>query len=286
MYISFLEAREMLEQELQTAYETVNHLKQELADSQEKISLKLILEAEREKHIKALQEKAVQFEKVLKKHEERPQTSTAGTNTEETPDETELLKIKYEAELAEKEIQIREALKREYDAKILHLRQEIEATNRNNVAESNLCNECEFLKAKLNQYEIMLTDQSKEVQNLKDQLTQDHDVVAEILDDYKEKFLSLERQNQQLTLRYTETKNHYDRLITDLKRRDEDEAKRYCMIKKETEHAVKLWRRKTREEIHNFALRQQSNINEAQNRIVQVSRKTEREVYLIITSYF
>lgn len=150
-------------------------------------------------------------------------------------DNNELLEVKFATELVEKEINIRQNLKREYDERIADLQREFEHNLKMAQKKERNCIECSKLKSQLQQFEVLLTDQTNEVKKLKHQRQEDHTIVADLLDEWKDRFYQLEYQNQDLTLKYTQAKVQYDSMLEKMKHRDAEEAKLYALIKKETE---------------------------------------------------
>lgn len=266
------EQRKKLEQELVNANKLVEELKEELLECNEKLSLKEILDAEREKLVKSLVEKAQQFEKVIKEKQNQPPKVTKAINTENEI-ESDLLRAKFETELLEKEIEIRLNVKKEFDEKLKEIREELS----NSRKQGDCCN-CEKLKLRIDELKGILDGQETEIKNLKEARKMDREAVLEMFNEWKEKFYQIERENENLTMKYNRAKKHYDEVVKQMKERDKNEAKLYEYIKKETEEAVKMWNCKSYDSILKLMKLHTDKINEVKSRMEKSSKNTEKEI--------
>lgn len=226
---------EKMEKELNLAYHKIEQLNIKLVEARseiESLSAQITLSDERERLLKTLQAKAALFEKVILEKQTKPEYLTVGTNTDNLSDTSELLAAQYEAEMIQKEIAIRTTIKKEFDDKFQKMQENFLQYKTKEVEN---CNKCNNYQLNIQQYEVLLKKNKDELKNSKQQRQEDREAIAKLLDVWKEKFYSLEVQNQELNNKYLKAKKYCDDLIKQIKKREEEEKKLIEMIKKEAE---------------------------------------------------
>ncbi|KAF2882515.1 hypothetical protein ILUMI_23651 [Ignelater luminosus] len=169
--------------ELAAAHATINELQNTLTLTRQEnsqLKIKVNLEQERDVLIKQLQEKAAQFEKIiLEKQRKLVQTNmnSVGTNTESKEANGSVLKIKYDASLFQLETKLRKKLKEEFDTKFEKF---VEETQQK--ANAHVCENCKNIK--------------EENKRLIEMRTKDRQCVAKLIERWKEKFLSFQKETQ------------------------------------------------------------------------------------------
>ena len=216
---------ENLRKELTDTHLRIQELTEKLLEAEKKItvlSLTVSLEKERDGLIKSLQEKAAQFEKIIK--EKQKELVTIGINTiDDRPEE------KFNDDVLRIEHQIRTELQKEYEAKLQEVQ---EICNRNSLKNFN-CKTCPELMSKLQQQELSLRSRNDEIEKMKKRNVEDREAFAVLLENCKGKFMDIDKEKRELTDNCLNLKKRCEVLTEMLNIQKTGEAKLYDTIKKE-----------------------------------------------------
>ncbi|KAK5642832.1 hypothetical protein RI129_008999 [Pyrocoelia pectoralis] len=164
------------QEQLSTAHNRIVVLENQVKHLQEEnsqLQVKIGLEKERESLIRKLQQKAAEFEKIIQKRQKHNKGVSVGTNTSHEYDSS-LLKVQHETLLYQTETKLLQKLKKEYDEKLSKA-----------ISEHNTLRECKKC-VKL----------QEECEKLNDLRQQDRDAVLNLFTMWEDKFLQLEKDNE------------------------------------------------------------------------------------------
>lgn len=212
-------------------------LNKKLTDTEAHLSqmkVKVLLEKERENLIKSLQEKAVKFEEIIKQKQSKLDYLSIGVNTDtpvtDSVEQQTLLKTKYETNLVQKEIEIRTELKKEFDLKLQN-----ELSKKTNNFQDKNCENCRNLLSNIKQLKVATDMRNDEINTVKEQMKQDREAVAMLLEEWSSKFIQIENEKKGLHLECANLKLTCDQLILKLRTKEAGDSKLYEVIKKECE---------------------------------------------------
>ncbi|KAI4467465.1 hypothetical protein MML48_2g00001181 [Holotrichia oblita] len=236
-----IEENKKLKNKIDSLNSEIQMLNKKVTDSEIHLSqmkLKMSLEKERETLIKCLQEKAAKFEEIIKQKQIKPNCVSAGVNTDhviipDMVDQSNLLKTKYETDLVQKEIEIRTEVKRDFDIKLEKIQKDL-SKKMYQLQEKN-CENCKDLLNNLKELKIAIDTKDNEIGVLKQQMKNDREAVATLLEEWSGRFVRMENEKKELYTECTNLQESCDQLILKLRTKEAGDSKVYELIKKECE---------------------------------------------------
>nr|XP_022909348.1 putative leucine-rich repeat-containing protein DDB_G0290503 [Onthophagus taurus] len=277
--------KQKLRNDLLIANEEIAQLHLKLTSAENEISKLQIsskLERERESLIRNLQEKAAQFEKVIKEKQLNPDRFSIGINTEDLNNEIDEIKKQYESDFVKRELEIRVNLKNDYDRRLEQIEHDLaEKLLQTNNVEIKKCTNCEELLHKLRKLEVVSYNKDENILGLKSQMKQDRNAVAGLLETWRDKFMDMEIEKKQLLTENLQIMGHCNELENKLKSYDVGTSKLYHLIKKECEETIKLWNKNMIENLQKYVKQQKVCLTKSRTKIDDISEQFDDEVATI-----
>lgn len=225
-------------------------------------------------------EKAVKMKEKQMKDKQEEMESLRRRLELQKEKEIELLRTQFETECLEKELNLKQTMKEEFERKVREREDKASSCN-----EKSECSNCPQLVETLTHFETVVNNLKNEIAHLKEQRSDDRCMVAKLLDEWRERFVIIQEQKEELGLQFHKAKNKVEELLQEIKHRERAEVERFDLIKKASNEAIKMKSQQVRQQLIEANYEHYNKVKEAYNRSKQIKADTDLTVSSSIYIY-